>query len=103
MYPVNDNVELRKRRSTRLFALLPWLALAWIQVSAAAHQFEHLAGEPEDVCGICLQLEQHDEIVPTSDAAIPAPATNAQVAGLHDASHLRTSAAHYSPRAPPAL
>lgn len=54
---------------SRRFAVLGVLALALFQVSAATHQFEHVADDVSKVCRICLQQERLDETLPVPAAS----------------------------------
>ena len=47
----------RLRRAT----WLPLLALAWLQLTQAAHQFDHVDDYAADSCEICVQLDRIDD------------------------------------------
>ena len=43
-----------------------WLALfaiGWLQLSSAAHQFDHVAQQLNEACQICIQLDRADNAV----------------------------------------
>jgi hypothetical protein len=48
---------------TNLFAVLALLLLAANQLVFAGHQFEHVADEVFEVCGVCLQLERSGDLL----------------------------------------
>lgn len=81
------------------FAVL--LALLWVQLGIAAHQFDHVTDDLGDYCEVCIKLDRAGDAalpdaplaapVPTTRAATPAPAV-ADVAAVP---------ARYRSRAPP--
>ena len=54
-----------KRRGTVWFALL---SVAWLQLSVAVHQFDHVADYVEETCKVCTQFDRIDDAV-VDDAA----------------------------------
>ncbi len=73
MHSKNNNLaSARRRRGGIWFALL---SVAWLQVSFAAHQFDHSADFLlEDSCHACSHLDRVDDLVSgasSSEAAIP--------------------------------
>ena len=88
-------------RGRLLYVVL--LALAWLQLAYASHQFEHAAGVPADSCAVCSNFERLEHSV--------APAVHA--AGLPKPTPLFTPAAarpldarferRYFSRAPPVV
>ena len=88
-------------RSQR-FAVLGVLALALFQVSAATHQFEHVADDVSKVCRVCLQQERLDETLPVPAAGgeilqAPAPDAAEPLYGRH-----ASPTPGFRSRAPPA-
>ena len=70
----NNNLANAKQRRGAF-----WLALfsiGWLQLSLAAHQFEHVAQQLGQSCEVCVQLDRAD------DAAVDSsPTTLAERAG----------------------
>ena len=56
------------RQRVSWIALLP---IAWLQLSIATHQFDHVADYIEDRCHVCVQLERVGAAV--DEAAVRAP------------------------------
>ena len=69
----NNNLATAKRRRGGIWFAL--LSVAWLQVSLAAHQFDHSADFLlEDSCHACSHLDRVDDLVAdpsASDFAIP--------------------------------
>ena len=90
-----------QQRGAFCFSLL---ALAWLQVSLAVHQFEHSNEYVEDSCHVCSQIDRIDDGLvdhPTSTEALPLlDALDAQASVLTIA---RTSVRGFDSRAPPQL
>ncbi|MBT8077490.1 MAG: hypothetical protein KJO31_02895 [Gammaproteobacteria bacterium] len=80
---------------------LALFALAWIQVSVAAHQFEHIAGEASDVCGVCLQLEQADEQLHGEPSETPSADRGSSPTTLLPAAHASGDRLQAFARGPP--
>jgi hypothetical protein len=93
--------QARVPRSRVLYAVL--IALAWLQLSWAGHQFEHVAGDLSDVCTVCSQLERLDHAIAEDDgiAALPAIRSPAPefVAGIS----IADLTVNYRSRAPPTV
>ena len=53
------------------FALL---SVAMLQLTIAAHQFEHSAAYVDDSCHVCIQLDRIDDAVSGDPAPVAAPA-----------------------------
>jgi hypothetical protein len=93
--------KARVPRSRVLYVVL--IALAWLQLSWASHQFEHVAGDLSDVCTVCSQLERLDHAIAEGDGiatilAIRSPAPEF-LAGISYAEFI----VHYHSRAPPTV
>ena len=83
------------------FALM---CVALLQLTVAAHQFEHVAGWVGDSCHVCIQLDRIDDAVTSDAAPSPAPVMahggNSQPqAGLISRAIIRG----FDSRAPPSL
>ena len=52
----NNNLVQSNHRQAAAWAAL--FAIGCLQLSIAAHQFEHDAGDTEDSCHICIQLDR---------------------------------------------
>lgn len=84
-----------------------WLALfsiGWLQLSLAAHQFDHVAQQIDESCEVCVQLDRAD------DGAAHSPTTTPKVAaGDALARHAPASVADrifrigFDARAPPRI
>ena len=44
-------------------AWIALLAIAWLQLSLAVHQFDHVAEYVEGSCGVCVQLDRVDAVL----------------------------------------
>ena len=60
------------RRNNRFAAIFGLFALLCFQVSAASHQFEHVADEPQQACRVCVQQDRDADslatpVVPAAD------------------------------------
>jgi hypothetical protein len=83
---------------------LALLSLAWLQVSFATHQFDHVAAFSADSCHVCVQLDRVDDVVADQSDSLSGPR------GRHDEPAQSLAAAvypafvrHFESRAPPAL
>ena len=84
-----------------------WAALFGIfvlQLSSAAHQFEHAPGYVEAACKICVQLDRVDDVVAghavvATQAPIVGRLASAWLSGIAAQSALRD----FDARAPPSL
>lgn len=57
----------------RRCGLLVLVALAWTQLSLAAHQFDHPASAADYTCSICLQLDRTGDGIVAVSASADAP------------------------------
>ena len=55
--------NLSDRGQLRRAGWLALVALAWVQLSSASHQFDHAAGDLADSCHVCVQLDRLDDAV----------------------------------------
>ena len=62
----NKSANPGQRRLALWLALLP---VAWLQLSLASHQFDHVAGDSADYCHVCVQLDRLDDAVAEQPAA----------------------------------
>ena len=58
-YKSNKTSGPKRLRSVSWLALL---SLAWLQVSLASHQFDHVAEYSADTCHVCVQLDRLDDL-----------------------------------------
>ena len=84
-----------------------WLALvslAWLQLTLASHQFDHVAEYFADTCHVCAQLDRTDDLV-VDTQFVPAPdqARRSEPAPIVRAEFKPDSARPFHPRAPPLL
>ena len=90
----------RLRRAT----WLPLLALAWLQLAAANHQFDHVADYFSDSCHVCVQLDRIDDSTvdhSRSQDAVPTPVQKPATAVRDAVPNAPLTA--FNPRAPPRL
>lgn len=57
-----SNILTSPRRLQRT-TWLSLVALAWLQLTMANHQFDHVADYFSDSCHVCAQLDRVDEVV----------------------------------------
>ena len=57
----NNNLVYSRLRQTAAWTAL--LAIAWLQLSIAVHQFDHVADYVDDTCHVCIQLDRVDAVV----------------------------------------
>ena len=83
------------------FALL---SVAWLQLTIAVHQFEHVAGYVDESCHVCVQLDRVDDAVSGDTAPAPAPAMIHRGNVQPEAGRAsRTIIRGFDSRAPPSL
>ena len=84
-----------------------WLALfsiAWLQLSVAAHQFEHVAELLDDSCQVCIQLDRADDTVADHPEAASAPSFHGNLVWQSPANYLAgLQVRGFDSRAPPQL
>lgn len=93
---------IRKRRFA--FGCSALLVLAFLQVSLASHQFEHVADDAYKFCRICAQHERLDDDILVSDVG-PTLLLHVDAAAPVDSSvkaHSDDTCSPYRSRAPPA-
>ena len=71
---MRKNNKLANPRQRRLALWLALLPVAWLQVSSASHQFDHVAGDIADSCHVCVQLDRLDDAVAEQPVAAMGPA-----------------------------
>lgn len=80
------------------------LSIAWLQLSVAAHQFDHDAGFLGETCQLCLQLDRSDDTDVCRTPALAAPAASSSIpVALHAPVAEIDSTRLFQPRAPPQL
>ena len=87
---------------SRATAFLGLLALALLQISVAAHQFEHSADHSFNVCDVCTAYSQLDD-APLADTAITEfpIALHGAIETFSDSPTATLFVAAYRSRAPP--
>lgn len=93
--------KARVPRSRVLYAVL--IALAWLQLSWASHQFEHVAGDLSDVCTVCSQLERLDHAIAAGDSIATVPAIRSPAPEFLAGIRFAEFTVHYLSRAPPTV
>ena len=77
------------------------LALAWLQVSFASHQFEHAVGDLSDSCAVCSHFDRLEHSV-APDIGLPElPATSPLFVSRLSASADAKIVRAFFPRGPP--
>jgi hypothetical protein len=83
---------------------LALLSLAWLQVSLASHQFDHVAAYPADTCHVCVQLDRIDDVVVDQADSHAVPFGRYAEPRRSPAVVVATALVrHFESRAPPAL
>lgn len=96
----NNNIAALIRRRAAWIALLP---IAFLQLTIAVHQFEHVADYVDGSCSICVQLERIDAAVDHAPGkALLQPGDVVAVAALPVAVR-RGAIRLFDSRAPPQL
>lgn len=67
---MNLSAQRLRERLLRHLAVTMIVALGSLQVETALHAGEHESLEAADPCGVCLQLEQHDDAVADTPAVL---------------------------------
>ena len=57
----------------RRFAAFAVLAVAWLQLAAVAHSFEHAAAGTVDLCDVCVQFDRNGNAPPAQPPLPGAP------------------------------
>ncbi len=83
---------------------LPLLAIAWLQLTLASHQFDHVADYFADTCRVCVHLDRVDnsiidQLQALSVAPTPAQTPETPLRGILS----QTPRAAFNSRAPPQL
>ena len=88
------------RRRVSWIALLP---IAWLQLTIAVHQFDHVAGYVEDSCHVCVQLDRVDAAVDHAAERAPLPSIDFHWSAVPAATVVRDVYRNFDSRAPPLL
>ena len=97
---INKVLHSNLRQAAAWTALL---AIGWLQVSTAVHQFEHVAGDEEDSCHVCIQLDRVDAVVGHVADGPQLPVFGQSDIDAPDASGGRDTIRGFDSRAPPVL
>jgi hypothetical protein len=81
---------------------LALLSLAWLQLSLASHQFDHVVTYLADTCHVCVQLDRADDVAADQPMAVAVPFgapvyAERLTVNVADAADVR----QFDPRAPP--
>ena len=99
-----DNPVTAKASVPRIRVLyMVLIALAWLQLSWASHQFEHVAGDLSDVCTVCSQLERLDHAIAEGDGIATLPAFRSPAPEFLAGIPFAEFTVNYHSRAPPAV
>ena len=85
----------------RRFALLALLAIAWMQLSVAVHQFDHSTHAGTEACTVCIQLDRLDDVTVQGEAVRSTETIAAHVLIAHHGIDHSQQVRPYAPRAPP--
>lgn len=100
MRTVSDH-KLSNRPGPGRIAGVMLLALFWVQLGIAAHQYDHVTDDLGDYCELCVQLDRSGDAM--SPAAPGAPAAHSAHCGIitAPAPTVRHPVTGYLSRAPP--
>lgn len=68
-----DETRIGPGRSLRRLALLAVVGIAWLQVAAATHAFEHVGSAAADVCEVCAQFDRSGDVPIAEPAGASVP------------------------------
>ena len=84
--------------------MLAVLALAWLQLSTASHQFDHVADYVSETCHVCVHLDRVDDVtIDHSQAPAVAVLPGQSPAGSDNNAIPKAVQTAFNPRAPPRL
>lgn len=89
------------RRGRLVYVVL--LALAWLQLSYASHQFEHAVGDVTDSCAVCSHFERLEHAVAPDIGAPQLPEVRPAFVPPPARSADTRFESHYLSRAPPVI
>lgn len=93
-----DSTPVRPGAGRTALAIL--LALFWVQLGIAAHQFDHVTAELGDYCEVCVKLDRAgDALSPAVPPAAPVPSARVATPAHVVADVIAPS--RYRSRAPP--
>lgn len=99
--PNNNNSPFDERRLRRA-AWLGLVSLAWLQLTLASHQFDHVA-YLADTCHVCVQLDRIDDAAVDQSEPLPGPfGRHVETLRPTPAVASTVSFRHFDSRAPPA-
>ena len=100
-YKSNNIADTRRLRKASWLALV---SLAWLQLTLASHQFDHVAEYFDDSCHVCVQLDRTDDAGVDHAAFITAEIVPAMRPAYSDAGMApNTIQRRYHSRAPPRI
>ena len=92
------------QKRLRRASWLALLSLAWLQLTLASHQFDHVATYFADSCNVCIQLDRIDDSVAGQPAVAVSPLGNAaEPEVLMPRGPSRSFVRHFQSRAPPLI
>lgn len=80
------------------------LCVAWLQLSSAAHELDHVAEQNGDSCEVCVKFDRTDDVAtdhPSAAALAPGRASHALLPVAEEAD--RELNRNFDSRAPPQL
>ena len=100
-YKSNNIADTRRLRKASWLALV---SLAWLQLTLASHQFDHVAEYFDDSCHVCVQLDRTDDIAVDHVAPVATSIGHTDSA-IHPEAGLVSSAFErgFQSRAPPRI
>ncbi len=89
------------RRRAAWFAVLP---IALLQLSIAAHQFDHVAEYVDEPCYVCVQIDRLDDVAADQSITTPVPlAIDRSASPASESAGSPAIIGGFDPRAPPQL
>ena len=97
----NNNMAISILRPR--YAWVALLPIAWLQLTFAVHQFDHVAEYVEDSCHVCVQLDRIDASTNYAAHEAPLQLISAVSAAAPSDSKRRVVVRNFDSRAPPRL
>jgi hypothetical protein len=97
----NNNIAISILRPRHAWvALLP---IAWLQLTLAVHQFNHVADYVDDSCHVCVQLDRMDASADQAAREAPLQLISAVLPAAPSDTVRRFLVRNFDSRAPPGL
>ena len=100
-YKSNNMADTRRLRKASWLALV---SLAWLQLTLASHQFDHVAEYFDDSCHVCVQLDRVDDVAVDHAVTVATIIDRATSAAFTDAGQIPADIqSGFRSRAPPRI